>query len=312
MKSFPPCLFLMGPTASGKTDLARVLVENFPFEIISVDSAQVYKGLDIGASKPDREFLEKVPHRLIDICDPGTPYSAAQFRSDALQMIEEIHAQGKIPLLVGGTMLYFRALERGLSSLPPADDAIRSKLEKQAGKVGWQGMHERLALVDPVAARRIHHNDPQRIQRALEVYEITGITLTEHYARKSTQKFPWPLSKIIVAPADRSVLRQRIEKRFHEMIESGLLDEVRKLYVRNDLDPSLPALRCVGYRQVWQYLSGEIGYDVMITAAITATCQLAKRQMTWLRSEQNAVWFDSTASDFEKKVLQFVDNAVIG
>ncbi len=300
----------MGPTASGKTDLAEFLIKNFPFEIISVDSAQVYRGMNVGTSKPDKAFLEKVPHRLIDLCDPDEPYSAAQFRADALLAIEEIYSMGKIPLLVGGTMLYFRALERGLSQLPGANCHIREKLEAQAAQVGWVAMHERLAIIDATAAKRIHPNDPQRIQRALEVYEITGVTLTEHYAKQSTHIFPWPISKIIVAPCDRAVLRQRIKKRFYEMLELGLVDEVRVLYERKDLNADLPALRSVGYRQVWQYLDGAISYDDMVKAGITATCQLAKRQMTWLRSEENATWFDSTDSNFKKNVLQFVGNAV--
>ncbi|HEB62944.1 MAG TPA: tRNA (adenosine(37)-N6)-dimethylallyltransferase MiaA [Gammaproteobacteria bacterium] len=311
MKDFLPSVFLMGPTASGKTDLAKFLVEKFPFEIISVDSAQVYSGMNIGTSKPDREFLEKVPHRLIDLRDPAETYSAAQFRVDALRAIEEIYSNGKVPLLAGGTMLYFRALERGLSQLPGADESVREKLEAEAAELGWAAMHERLGAVDSVAAQRIHPNDPQRIQRALEVYEITGVTLTEHYARQSAQVFPWSICKIIVAPGDRAVLRQRIEKRFYEMLELGLVDEVRALYERGDLHAGLPALRSVGYRQVWQYLDGEISYEDMIRVGVTATGQLAKRQMTWLRSEKNATWFDSTDSDFKKNVLQFVGDAVI-
>ncbi len=301
----------MGPTASGKTELAKLLVEKFPFEIISVDSAQVYRGMDVGTSKPDKAFLEQVPHRLIDLCDPDEPYSVAQFRIDALKAIEEIHSMGKIPLLVGGTMLYFRALERGLSQLPGADSSIREELEAQAAQLGWAAMHQRLETIDPVAAQRIHPNDPQRIQRALEVYEITGETLTEHYAKQSAQVFPWPICKIIVAPSDRAVLRQRIEKRFYEMLELGWVDEVRALYERKDLDAKVPALRSVGYRQIWQYLEGEISYDDMVRLGITATCQLAKRQMTWLRSEEKAVWFDSLNSNFKKNVLQFVGDAVI-
>ena len=311
MKNSLPCVFLMGPTASGKTDLAKFLIEKFPFEIISVDSAQVYRGMNIGTSKPDEAFLEKVPHRLIDLCDPDEPYSAAQFRVDALQAIEEIYSNGKVPLLVGGTMLYFRALERGLSQLPGADSHVREVLEAQAAQIGWAAMHERLAAIDSLAAQRIHPNDPQRIQRALEVYELTGVTLTEHYAKQSKQAFPWPVCKIVVAPGDRAVLRQRIKQRFYEMLELGLVDEVRALYEREDLNAGLPALRSVGYRQIWQYLEGKISYDDMVEAGITATCQLAKRQMTWLRSEENTAWFDSMDSDFKKNMLQFVGDAVI-
>ncbi len=302
----------MGPTAAGKTDLAAMLVEKFPFEVVSVDSAQVYRGMNVGTSKPDKAFLEKVPHRLIDLCDPSEPYSAAQFRSDALQAIEEIYSNGKVPLLVGGTMLYFRALERGLSQLPGADSRVREMLEARAAQIGWGAMHERLAAVDSVASQRIHPNDPQRIQRALEVYEITGVTLTEHYAKQSGQAFPWPVCKIVVTPSDRAVLRQRIKQRFYEMLELGLVDEVRALYEREDLNAGLPALRSVGYRQVWQYLEGNMSYDDMVEAGITATRQLAKRQITWLRSEKNTTWFDSMSGDLEKNVLQFVGNAVIG
>ncbi len=301
----------MGPTASGKTDLAKFLIEKFPFEIISVDSAQVYRGMNVGTSKPDKAFLEKVPHRLIDLCDPGEPYSVAQFRVDALQAIEEIYSNGNVPLLVGGTMLYFRALERGLSQLPGADQHVRESLEAQAAQIGWAAMHKRLVAIDSLAAQRIHPNDPQRIQRALEVYEITGVTLTEHYAKQSKQMFPWSVCKVVVTPGDRAVLRQRIKQRFYEMLELGLVDEVRALYEREDLSAGLPALRSVGYRQVWQYLEGEMSYDDMVEAGITATCQLAKRQMTWLRSEENAVWFDSVDSDFKKNMLQFVGDAVI-
>jgi tRNA dimethylallyltransferase len=281
----PPAIFLMGPTASGKTTLAVELVRRFPLEIISVDSALVYRGMDIGTAKPDADLLARAPHRLIDIRDPAEGYSAAEFRADALVEMADITAQGRIPLLVGGTFLYFRALEAGLSELPAADPLVRARLEAEAGQVGLEGMHARLAAVDPEAARRIHANDPQRIQRALEVYELTGRPISDLHKQKQMDMFPYRLLKLALVPADRGALHEQIGRRFEQMLAAGLLDEVRRLFSRGDLAADLPAMRAVGYRQVWACLAGETGYDEMVEQAIVATRQYAKRQLTWLRSE---------------------------
>lgn len=308
----PKAIAMMGPTASGKTDLAIFLREHFPVELISVDSALVYKGMDIGTAKPDKQTLARAPHRLIDFLDPSESYSAARFREDALREMADIVAQGKIPLLVGGTMLYFRALLHGLSELPSADPEIRQQLEKQAAEIGWDGLHKRLAEVDPVAAGRIHPNDPQRISRALEVYELTGKSLS--YLQEENRRqwdLPYQFIKIAVSPADRSVLHQRIEQRFQQMLEQGFIAEVEKLYARDDLNESLPAIRAVGYRQVWQYLQGKLDYNEMVEKAIVATRQLAKRQLTWLRSEEELVWFDSLQPDYQQDVLKYLEGIPI-
>lgn len=280
-------IFIMGPTGTGKTDLAVELRKHFPIEIISVDSALVYKGLDIGSAKPDAATLAEAPHRLIDFLDPSQPYSAAEFREDALREMADITAHGKIPLLVGGTMLYFRALEYGLSALPPANPAIRARLEAEAATHGWQALHDRLASIDPVAAQRIHPNDPQRLQRALEVFELTGQSLTELQQAEWHDACPYQLLKIALIPEDRGWLHARLVQRFDQMLQQGVVDEVRKLLVRGDLDTHLPAIRAVGYRQIWDYLINEIDYNQMRDRAIVATRQLAKRQMTWLRSEKD-------------------------
>ena len=283
----PKAIFLMGPTGSGKTDLAVELYKRFPVEIISVDSALVYKGMDIGTAKPDASTLQQAPHRLIDFLDPSQAYSAADFRADALQAMAEISARGKIPLLVGGTMLYFRALEYGLSELPKADPAIRAKLDAEAAEHGWLSLHQRLQQLDPVAAQRIHPNDPQRLQRALEVYELTGKSLTELQQAAWHDACPYALLKIALIPQDRAWLHQRLALRFEQMLAQGLIAEVQQLFQRGDLDTHLPAVRAVGYRQVWDYLNGKMDYTQMRDRAIVATRQLAKRQMTWLRSEKD-------------------------
>lgn len=280
-------IFLMGPTGTGKTDLAVALRKQFPVEIISVDSALVYKGMDIGSAKPDTATLAQAPHRLIDFLDPAQPYSAADFREDALHEMADISANGRIPLLVGGTMLYFRALEYGLSELPPASPDIRAKLEAEASEHGWQALHERLHTIDPIAAARIHPNDPQRLQRALEVYELSGKSLTELQQAVWHDACPYQLHKIALIPDDRSWLHARLVLRFDRMLQQGLLNEVKKLHTRKDLTEHLPAIRAVGYRQVWEYLNGKLDYTQMRDRAIVATRQLAKRQMTWLRSEQD-------------------------
>ena len=291
-----PVLFLMGPTASGKTDLAVALVQRFPFEIISVDSALVYRGLDIGTAKPDAATLRLAPHRLIDILDPSEVYSAAQFRADALREIQQINAAGRIPLLVGGTMLYYRALQQGLADLPPASPEVRSRLGAEFAAHGALALHARLAAVDPVAAARIHPNDPQRVQRALEVYEITGRPMTELYHRQKDEISLFQVFKLVMAPSDRRVLYRRIEQRFEGMLKQGLVAEVQGLRARGDLKLDKPAMRAVGYRQVWEYLDGLTDYAGMVQRGVRATRQLAKRQLTWLRAEANAIWLDSLAS----------------
>lgn len=301
-----PVIFLMGPTASGKTTLALALHRQLPVEIISVDSAMVYRGMDIGTAKPGPEILKQVPHRLIDICDPVESYSVGRFCEDALAAISEIHAQQKIPLLVGGTGLYFRTLEQGISALPPADLVIRAALEAEARQIGSRGMHERLAAIDAESAHRIHPNDPQRIQRALEVYEITGKPLSDFFSEGRQTPLPYTPVKIIIAPDDRAVIHARVQQRFIDMMDAGLLEEVRVLYENQAIHAALPAMRMVGYRQIWRYLDGSIDYQTMLEYAIVATRQLAKRQMTWLRSEQNGVWFDSNHAGFVAKILKFL------
>lgn len=289
-KNLPSAVFIMGPTASGKTDLAIELVKHHPFEIISVDSALVYKGMNIGTAKPTAEELSIAPHRLIDILDPAQSYSTANFRTDALAAMQEIHANNKIPLLVGGTMLYHRSLLYGLSELPKADEKIRAELEQQAKLEGAEFMHRRLTEIDPAAAQRIHPNDPQRVQRALEVYEITGKSMTQLQQQSQAEALPWNTYKIIVAPDSRDLLRERIAVRFKQMIEQGFIDEVQGLFNRSDLDLSLPSMRAVGYRQVWEHLQGKTSRGQMIEQGITITRQFAKRQMTWLRRETEALW----------------------
>lgn len=287
----PPAVFLMGPTASGKTEIAAGLVREFPFEIISVDSAQVYRGMDIGTAKPDAALLRVAPHRLINIRDPAEPYSAAEFREDAMREMADITATGRIPLLVGGTLLYFRALEQGLSDMPPADPGVRARLERELQQGGLEALHDRLQQLDPQSAARIHRNDPQRIQRALEVYELTGQPLSALHEQGRQAALPYRWIKVILAPADRARLQERIARRFYSMLDAGFIEEVRVLFERGDLHAELPALRAVGYRQVWSWLAGQMTYDEMINQAIVATRQYAKRQLTWLRSEEPARWF---------------------
>ncbi|MCW9024682.1 MAG: tRNA (adenosine(37)-N6)-dimethylallyltransferase MiaA [Gammaproteobacteria bacterium] len=310
--SRPKAIFLMGPTASGKTDLAVNLLEHLPLEIISVDSVNIYRGMDIGSAKPDAETLQLAPHRLINILEPTESYSASQFCEDALREMAEITAKGKIPLLVGGTMLYFRALLYGLSELPAADPDVRQRLEAEAEEKGWQCMHRRLAEVDPVAAERIHPNDPQRIQRALEVYELTGTPLSELQSlEKNKAVLPYEVTKLAASPADRAVLHERIAQRFHMMLEQGFIKEVEELMARGDLDLSMPSMRAVGYRQVWELLSGRMDYNQMIEKGIIATRQLAKRQLTWLRSEPDVQFFDSLDPDLNHKVLSILTSSVV-
>ncbi len=305
----PPAIFLMGPTASGKTGLAVRLVEAFPCEIISVDSALVYRGMDIGTAKPDATVLSKAPHRLIDILDPVESYSVAGFCEDARHEMSDISAQGKVPLLVGGTMMYFRSLYDGLSELPSADENIRSRIGQQATEHGWAALHARLAAIDPASAARIHPNDPQRIQRALEVYEITSQTLTEHFSKQQQPQFPYQVVHLAIAPTERSILHDRIKLRFEKMLEQGFLGEVENLYARGDLHPDLPSMRTVGYRQALKYLMGDTTYETMAEKTIIATRQLAKRQMTWLRSENRVKWYDSEDHDMPDKVLKSLEES---
>ena len=292
----PPAVFLMGPTASGKTALACALAERFPLDLVSVDSALVYRGLDIGAAKPDAATLARWPHALVDIRDPAQPYSAAEFRGDALAAMREITARGRVPLLVGGTGLYFRALQRGLSELPEADPALRTRLGEEAARIGWPAMHERLARLDPAAAARIGPNDAQRLQRALEVIALSGRPLSELQRGGRGGAFPWRVLKLALLPGDRRPLHARIAERFDAMLAAGFLDEVRALRARGDLHAELPAIRAVGYRQGWEYLDGATDAAGFRDRAIFATRQLAKRQITWLRAELDARVLDPEAS----------------
>jgi tRNA dimethylallyltransferase len=293
----PLALFLMGPTASGKTALACALSERFPLSLISVDSALVYRGLNIGAAKPDAATLARYPHELIDIRDPAEPYSAADFSVDAQAAMRRIGEAGRVPLLVGGTGLYFRALQRGLSSLPEADADVRAQLADEAAAIGWDGMHRRLAELDPAAAARIKPGDAQRIQRALEVIALTGQPLSAQQQGGRQQPFPWRVLKLALLPEDRAPLHARIARRFDDMLQHGLLDEVRALRQRGDLRPDLPAMRAVGYRQAWEHLDGLSGAAEWRDRGIFATRQLAKRQITWLRSELDARSLDPERAD---------------
>jgi tRNA dimethylallyltransferase len=293
----PLAIFLMGPTASGKTALACALADRFPVGLVSVDSALVYRGLDIGSAKPDAATLARYPHELVDIRDPAEPYSAADFREDALAAMERITAAGRVPLLVGGTGLYFRALHRGLSDLPEADPAVREKLAAEAAVVGWDGLHARMAALDPVAGARIRPGDAQRIQRALEVMALTGRPLSELQTGGARARFPWRVLKLALLPEDRRLLHERIERRFDAMLAAGFLDEVRALRARGDLHADLPAIRAVGYRQAWEHLDGEGDATEFRNRGIYATRQLAKRQITWLRGELDARTFDPDRGD---------------
>ncbi len=307
----PPAIFLMGPTASGKTALALALANRYPCDIISVDSALVYRDMDIGTAKPDATMLAQAPHRLINLCDPAESYSAATFREDALREMAEISARGRIPLLVGGTMMYFKFLRDGAADLPQADESVRSQLLAEAETQGWPWMHERLAEVDPAAAARLQPMDQQRIQRALEVYRVSGKTLTEYWAEQQTEPLPYQLVNLAVCPTDRALLHQRIAWRFEQMLQQGFVDEVRRLYQRGDLHTGLPSIRAVGYRQVWEYLDGLYDYDSMRERGIIATRQLAKRQITWLRSWPDLHWLETDSPDLLTSALKILEaNAI--
>ncbi|WP_454865203.1 tRNA (adenosine(37)-N6)-dimethylallyltransferase MiaA [Pseudomonas rhizophila] len=316
MSQLPPAIFLMGPTAAGKTDLAIELTKVLPCELISVDSALVYRGMDIGTAKPSKELLAEFPHRLIDILDPAEAYSAADFRRDALQAMADITARGKIPLLVGGTMLYYKALVEGLADMPAADPNVRAQIEEEAARLGWQALHEQLAAIDPESAARIHPNDPQRLSRALEVYRVSGQSMTALRQRQSAQsteaaasgmqQLPYTVANLAIAPANRQVLHRRIEQRFTLMLEQGFIDEVVALRERSDLHAGLPSIRAVGYRQVWDYLDGKLTSAEMQERGIIATRQLAKRQFTWLRSWTDLHWLDSLDCDNLPRALKYL------
>jgi tRNA dimethylallyltransferase len=302
----PPAIFLMGPTASGKTALAVNLLERFPLEIISVDSALVYRGMDIGTAKPDAATLARAPHHLLDIRDPTEAYSAAAFCDDARRLMADIAARGRVPLLVGGTMLYFRALLHGLDDLPRADAALRKELESEAAGRGWPALHAELAVVDPVTAARLAPNDSQRIGRALEIFRLAGTPMSALLDRDQSE-LPYRVLQLALIPSDRAVLHQRIAARFDAMLTEGLLDEVETLRRSYALTPDLPAMRAVGYRQAWAYLDGDIDSVALREQGIAATRQLAKRQLTWLRSWPDAVMLDSLAADLESQAKALLE-----
>lgn len=317
----PPAIFLMGPTAAGKTDLALELARALPCDLISVDSALIYRGMDIGTAKPEQAVLDEFPHALIDIRDPVESYSAAEFRADALAAMAESTARGRIPLLVGGTMLYYKALLEGLADMPSADPAIRAELEARALAEGWEVLHRELAAVDPESAARIHPNDPQRLTRALEVYLVSGLSMTEHRRRQAAGnpdtgtsgggQLPYTVVQLAIAPAQRQILHDRIAQRFRAMLEQGFVEEVETLRSRSDLHAGLPSIRAVGYRQVWEYLDGELSRDEMVERGIIATRQLAKRQFTWLRGWDDLHWLDSLACDNLSRALKYLASVSI-
>ena len=305
----PLAIVLMGPTASGKTALACALADQFALGLVSVDSALVYRGLDIGTAKPDADTLRRHPHALVDIRDPTDAYSAADFRADALIAMQRLNDAGKIPLLVGGTGLYFRALERGLSDLPASRPEIRAVISTDAQKIGWPAMHARLAERDAIAAQRIRPSDPQRIQRALEVIAMTGKPLSDQQGQRRPRP-PWRFLKLALMVDDRSTLHERIAQRFDAMLKAGFLDEVRGLHQRGDLHAELPAVRAVGYRQAWEYLDGTVDAATFRYRAIAATRQLAKRQITWIRSELDARGFNADDADTGRRIIAAVDDLI--
>lgn len=304
-------VFLLGPTASGKTAVALALAERFPVEIVSVDSAQVYRDMDIGTAKPTREARKQVPHHLIDIVDPTDAYSAGRFRDDALRLAAEISARGRLPVLAGGTMLYFRALTRGLAELPPAQPAIRREIEERAAKVGWPRLHADLARVDPATAARVKPTDAQRIQRALEVHRHTGRALSEFHGRPKAA-LPFEALRISLEPSERTVLHERIAERFRQMLGSGLVDELRGLRKRYALDATLPSMRAVGYRQAWDTLEGGAPAATLEARGIAATRQLAKRQLTWLRAMDDVERFDCLRPDLARAAIERVERFLGG
>ena len=299
-------VFILGPTASGKSAVALALAERIPAEIVSVDSAQVYRGLDIGTAKPSAAEQARVPHHLVDVIDPTESYSAGRFRDEALRLVDEIHARGRIPILAGGTMLYFSALTRGLADLPRADPALRAEIEDRAAREGWPALHAQLRGVDPESARRIDPTDAQRIQRALEVHRLAGRALSAMQAERATVALPFTPIRVALEPSDRAVLHERIAQRFRAMVAAGLVDEVRGLRARYALSGRMPSMRAVGYRQVWETLEGAAPRETLEARGIAATRQLAKRQLTWLRAMDDVKFFDSNAHDVAERVLEYV------
>jgi tRNA dimethylallyltransferase len=306
MSKGPPAILLMGPTASGKTALAAAIAQSLPVEVVSVDSGQIYRHMNIGTAKPDAELLARVPHHLIDLIEPHESSSAARFRDDALTAMREITERGNIPLLVGGTMLYFQALTDGLNDLPEADPTVRLIIDTMAEKSGWAGLHAELARVDAETAERLEPQDAQRIQRALEVYYITGKSMSELLRKPKYVYFPYSAIKIALVPGDRAVLHERIARRFEDMLELGLIGELRRLRNEYGLDLGMPSMRCVGYRQVWQYLEGALTLPELREKGIAATRQLAKRQLTWLRSMADTTEVDCLAEDLPALVLEYL------
>ena len=309
-RGLPPALCLMGPTASGKTAVVFELADRLPVEIVSVDSAQVFRDMDIGTAKPDRATLAKYPHHLIDLITPEESYSAARFRADALRVMGEIAARGRIPLLAGGTMLYFKALREGLSDLPPADAELRREIDAGAARRGWPALHADLAQLDPETAARLKPGDAQRIQRALEVVRLTGAPLAASLARKVESALPFRLVQFALLPSDRAVLHERIAQRFDAMLAAGLVDEIRGLRKKYRLHAGLPSMRCVGYRQAWDYLEGSCDRAGLREKGIAATRQLAKRQLTWLRSWPDVTAFDCLAGDLVAQVVRSAEKAL--
>lgn len=303
-----PIICILGPTGVGKTELSLRLYDSLPCEIISVDSAKIYRRMDIGTAKPDINLLKRVPYHLINICNPTEKYSVAQFRKDALEKINEIKGKRKVPLLVGGTMLYFRQLQQGLSQLPSANSEVREKLSAEAMHKGWDFLHRRLIKLDPMSAAYIHPHDGQRIQRALEVFYLTGKPMSNLKLAAKKANLPYTFLNIALFPSNRGELHKRIAQRFMGMLEKGFIQEVKALYQDPDLSIELPAIRTVGYRQVWQYLSGEFSQEVLPEKAIAATRQLAKRQLTWLRSWNNLQMFDAFASETSSRIIEYVRN----
>lgn len=306
-KSLADVVLLMGPTASGKTALSIELAKSLDAEIISVDSALVYRGMDIGTAKPDMQERQGIKHHLIDILDPSEVFSAGQFKDQALSLINQIQQNGKRVVLVGGTMLYFHVLLQGMAKLPDANPVIRQDIDEQAQHEGWVAVHQRLAAVDPVAAARIHPNDPQRIQRALEVYLSSGKTQTQWLSEQTDDDLPFNAIKVAISPSDRSVLHEKIMLRFDQMLAAGFLDEVKKLHQRGDLSAAMPAIRAVGYRQAWSFLEGDYNKQAFRDKAIIATRQLAKRQFTWLRRQTNTLCLDSDDQSAKAKILAQID-----
>ncbi|TSA10331.1 MAG: tRNA (adenosine(37)-N6)-dimethylallyltransferase MiaA [Betaproteobacteria bacterium] len=303
----PPAILLMGPTASGKTVLALEIARRFPVEIISVDSAQVYRGMDLGTAKPSLAERAAVPHHLIDVIDPDQSYSAAQFRSDATRLMQEIASRGRVPLLTGGTMLYFKALREGLSNLPQADAAVRAVIEREAGERGWPALHAELACIDPPTAARLRPGDAQRIQRALEVFRISGTPLSALQGARVVAKAQYRFVSLALVPAERALLHRRIELRFETMLAAGLVAELSALRAKYALSPGLPAMRCVGYRHAWEHLEGAYDRAMLRDRGIYATRQLAKRQLTWLRALSEPKVFDCFAPELSAQVLRFLE-----